>query len=97
MEKITVKEIENIVSNIAPKYPVKYIELFGSYANDEVKEGSDIDLLVYFNEKSATLFDLIGIKLDIEDKLSIKVDIVAGPIKKGSYLIINKKIRIYEA
>ena len=97
MEKITLKEIENIVCKVAPNYPVKFIDLFGSYANDKVKKDSDIDLLVYFNEKSATLFDLIGIKLDIEDQLCIKVDIVAGPIKIDSYLIINKKIRIYEA
>ena len=56
-----------------------------------------MDLLVYFDEKVASLFDMSGLKLDIQEKLNTKVDVVVGPLKENSYLTINKKVRIYEA
>jgi uncharacterized protein len=93
----TIEKIKDIVSQIAPSYPIISIDLFGSYATNEATESSDVDLLVYFDRKTATLFDLIGLKLGIEDELDLKVDVVSGPLKKESYLTINKKIRIYEA
>ena len=73
------------------------IDLFGSFANGEGTADSDVDLLVYFDEKVASLFDMSGLKFDIQDKLNAKVDIVAGPLKGNSYLIIDKKVRIYAA
>ncbi len=93
---MTVTDIKDIVTKIAAQYPVISIDLFGSYANNEATEDSDVDLLVYFDETRATLFDLSGLKLDIQDKLHTKVDVVAGPIREGSYLTIRKKVRIYE-
>jgi uncharacterized protein len=92
-----VEEIKKIISTVALEYPIRSIDVFGSYANNEVHDNSDIDLLIYFDEKRATLFDLIGIKIDLEALLHKKIDIVAGPLKKDSYLYIKKKIRIYEA
>lgn len=94
---MTIIDIKKVVEQVARAYPVLSIDLFGSYANNENIETSDVDLLVYFDEKKASLFDLSGLKLDIQDKLNKKVDIVAGPLKENSYLIIDKKVRIYEA
>lgn len=94
---MNVTEIKRTVVQIATLYPVLSIELFGSYARGDNSEDSDVDLLVYFDEKVATLFDLSGLKLDIQDELSVKVDIVAGPLKQASQLIINEEARIYEA
>ncbi len=94
---MTITDIKKVVSQVAPAYPVLSIDLFGSYANDEATDDSDIDLLVYFNEKVASLFDVSGIKLDIQDILKTKVDVVAGPLKENSYITIDKKVRIYEA
>lgn len=94
---MTIADIKNAVDQIAPSYPVLSIDLFGSYANGKNKENSDVDLLVYFDEKVASLFDMSGLKLDIQEKLNINVDVVAGPLKKNSYLTIDKKVRIYEA
>jgi hypothetical protein len=34
--------------------------------------------------------------LEVEGKLKTKADVIAGPLKKDSYLIIDKKVRIYE-
>jgi predicted nucleotidyltransferase len=94
---VTIEDIKNVVAQVAPLYQVLSIDLFGSYANGDSTETSDVDLLVYFDEKTATLFDLSGLKLDIQDKLNTTVDVVAGPLKETSYLTIGKKVRIYEA
>lgn len=88
-------EIKNVVSKIASKYPVLSIDLFGSYAREEASNDSDIDLIVYFDETTASLFDLSGLKLDIQDELNKKVDIIAGPIKENGHLTIGKKVKIY--
>lgn len=92
---MTISDIKNVVVQVAPLYPVHCIELFGSFAKEENTENSDVDLLVYFDEKVASLFDMSGLKLDIQEKLNIKVDVVAGPLKKDSYLTIDKKVKIY--
>ena len=97
MRKATLPEITDVITKIAPSYPVISIDLFGSYADQMETEESDIDLLVYFDVRTATLFDLIGLKQDIEDILLLKVDIVAGPLSKKTCLTIKKRIRVYEA
>ena len=55
-------------------FGVTRIGLFGSYARDEGREGSDIDIVVEI--KKPDLFHLIGIKQAIEEALRISVDIV---------------------
>ena len=49
--------------------------VFGSLARGEIQEDSDIDLLVRFKgEKS--LLDLAGLKIDLEELLGEKVDVL---------------------
>jgi len=55
------------------KYDVEQIGLFGSYARDEAKENSDIDIFV---KMKPSLFDMVVIKEQIENDLHKKVDIV---------------------
>jgi predicted nucleotidyltransferase len=94
---VTVLNIKDVVSQVATAYPVISIDLFGPYANGEATEYSDVDLLVCFDEQTASLFDLSGLKLDIQEKLQKNVDVVAGPLKADSYIIIDTKVRIYES
>ena len=94
---MTITDIKNAVTQVVSSYPVLSIDLFGSFASGENTEDSDVDLLVYFDEKVASLFDLSGLKLDIQEKLNTKVDVIAGPLPKNSFLTIDKKVRIYEA
>lgn len=94
---MTITDIKNAVLQVAPLYPVLSIDLFGSFVNGKNTEDSDVDLLVYFDEKIASLFDMSGLKLDMQGKLNTKVDVVAGPLKENSYLTIGKRVRIYEA
>ena len=49
--------------------------VFGSVARGEDEEGSDLDLLVDALP-GATLLDLCGLQIDLEDLLGFKVDVV---------------------
>ncbi len=49
--------------------------VFGSYARNEAKEGSDLDLLLSFRERKS-LLDLVALQSILEEKLGMKVDIV---------------------
>ena len=63
--------------------------VFGSYARNEQKKGSDIDILVEINDKKS-LLDFIGIQLELEKALKKKVDLVEyeciKPLIKDSVL-----------
>ena len=49
--------------------------VFGSVARGEQREDSDLDILVHLTDKYS-LFDIIDIKLALEDLLGCKVDVV---------------------
>jgi predicted nucleotidyltransferase len=66
------------------KYSIKRIGLFGSAARDNMREQSDIDVVVELETQG--LFDLIGIKLDLEEQLSQDVDIVSYREKMNEFL-----------
>lgn len=94
---ITVEEIKKIVAEIAPKYNLKKVTLFGSRARGNFRKDSDIDLIVEFETESVSLFTLAGLMIDLEEIFGIKVDVIHGP-KEESWLIeIDKEIEIYAA
>jgi hypothetical protein len=83
MKKI--EEIKSILEKhkqeITEKYKVSEIGIFGSYIRDEQKETSDIDILVEFDgsigllkyiEMENYLSDLLGVKVDLVMKSSLK-------------------------
>jgi len=70
------KVIDKLVS-ILKKHGAKKIEIFGSYARDEQKETSDLDVIVEF-EKRKSLLEIVGIEQELEDALGIKVDLLTG-------------------
>lgn len=55
------------------KYEIEQIGLFGSYARDEAKEDSDIDIFV---KMKPSLFKLVGLKQQIEEDLKKQVDVI---------------------
>jgi len=57
--------------------PVANVYLFGSYARNEQKLESDVDMMMELEENhQLDLWDFIGIKHDLEDILELKVDLV---------------------
>jgi len=73
--KIDIEEIKRKILPILQLYGVKKIGLFGSYVRGDMREDSDIDILVEI-EKDISLIDFVGLKLEIEEALGIKVDLV---------------------
>jgi predicted nucleotidyltransferase len=72
------EDIINFISAHKAKFQqefgVKRIGLFGSYARGDVRDESDIDIVVEIEKPD--LFYLIGIKQAIEEALGNKVDII---------------------
>lgn len=71
-------EIKDIKSKITPtlkRFGVKKAALFGSSVRGEMKESSDIDILVDI-DKDISLLEFVGLKIELEDILGKKVDLV---------------------
>lgn len=66
------------------KYPIKSLAVFGSYARNEQKGDSDIDILVEFNGKIGSGF--IQLADELEEILHLKVDLVSRKGVKDRYL-----------
>lgn len=73
--EIPMEEIKQKIRPILKKYNIKRAGLFGSYVRGDMREDSDIDILVEI-EDDISLLDFVGIKLEIEDILGKKVDLV---------------------
>ena len=70
-----IEEIRGKILPILQQYGVKRVGLFGSCVRGEMREDSDIDILVEI-EKDISLLDFVGLKLEIEEALGKKVDLV---------------------
>jgi len=71
-------ELEGLKNKIIPvllRNDVKRAAVFGSFVRGEQKQDSDIDILVEFEGKKS-LLDLAGLKMDLEDTLHRKVDVL---------------------
>ncbi len=66
--------LKYIKPDLKKNYPLIELGIFGSTARGDFNDESDVDVVVV--TKYPDLFDLIGIKQDIEEKLNRKVDVV---------------------
>jgi len=72
---LLVKQIRKKILPILHRHGIEKAGLFGSIVRDELKEESDIDILIEI-KKDISLLDFIGIKLELEDELGTKIDLV---------------------
>jgi predicted nucleotidyltransferase len=93
---LTHKQIAKAVIPLIEKYKISKASYFGSYANGNATEESDLDILVEFTTPSVPFDRMIQIKLDLEEVLLTKVDVIHAPIPQDSILIIEKTVLIYE-
>ena len=70
-----IQKVKKIIVPILKRHKITSAALFGSFARGEAKAESDIDILIDFSDRKS-LFDLSGIKIDLEDALQKKVDVV---------------------
>jgi len=71
LDKLKLKIVE-----ILKKNNIKKAGIFGSYARGDFKKNSDIDILIE-PSKNMSLLDISGIKIELEDNLNKKVDLVS--------------------
>ena len=63
------------ILRLAETHGARNVRVFGSVVRADNRQDSDVDLLVEF-DTGKTLFDLIGLKLDLENLLGVTVDVV---------------------
>ncbi|MBI2672510.1 nucleotidyltransferase family protein [Candidatus Woesearchaeota archaeon] len=90
-----IEKLKPIIIKILKKHGVKRAGIFGSYARGEQKKNSDIDILADIPKK-VNLFDFVGIKLELEDALKKKVDLVEYKLIRPELknIILNEEVKI---
>lgn len=93
----TIEEIQDIVCEIAERYGVERVTLFGSYARGEARPDSDIDLRID-KGRIRGLFQLSGFHSELEEKLHKKVDVLTTDSLNEKLLkrISREEILLYE-
>lgn len=93
----TLEMIQQAVRQAAAEYPVKRVELFGSYANGTADADSDVDFLVEFLENPTSLLHICGFRESLSELLHADVDIVKLPRRQGDGLKIGRTVHMYGA
>lgn len=91
-------EFRQKIADFFKNKPVKKAFVFGSTARNEDDEQSDIDILVELDYSKPIGLDFVRMKLELEDLLNKKVDLLtSNSISKHLLPFINsEKILIYE-
>lgn len=95
---MTVTTIKKKIVPILKRQGVLKAAVFGSAAKGKMTKSSDIDILVKL-AKNKSLLDLVGLKLDLEDKLGRDIDVISyggiHPLLKD--IILKEQKIIYES
>ena len=94
---LTVQQIADSVDVASREYPLRKVELFGSYANGKNTPQSDVDLLVEFVQPRVSLLMISALKLRMEELLGTDVDIIHGPLPEDSLFEVDRRIPLYGA
>jgi len=73
--KPKIEQVKRKILPILRRYGTKKAALFGSCIRGEMAPDSDVDILVEI-EKDISLLDFVGLKLELEEALNRKVDLV---------------------
>lgn len=72
----TTKKLKNHLPEIKSRFKVKEIGVFGSQIKGKAKKGSDLDILVEFEEGGETFDNYMELKFFLEEVFKMKVDLV---------------------
>lgn len=94
------QDIISSINQIARKYPLQSVSLFGSINTDSFSECSDVDIVVRFDEDLDPLVrgeSMMNFQIDLEDELHLKVDVinqsyVFNPIMQA---VVQEAVLIY--
>ncbi len=95
---LSLSQIKEAVAEVALNYPIKSVQLFGSYAEGKQNENSDIDVLVEFSHSPISLLKFFGFQQDLSDALGIPVDVVKFPLSKEAEMTleIDRTVMLYD-
>ena len=79
-----IKELGKYKKSHHKQYGIDSLGIFGSFSRDEASPGSDVDVVVHLVKQD--LFNIIGIKQDLEETLQLPVDIVSYRPRMDSFL-----------
>jgi uncharacterized protein len=77
-----VRTLKSQLPDLASRYNVKALALFGSYVRGEQKSRSDLDVLVEFTE-TPDIFQFMELEQHLADVLGVKVELVSRKALKG--------------
>jgi uncharacterized protein len=77
------------ILRLAARHRARDVRVFGSVRRGQARGGSDLDLLVRF-EDGASLLDQIALRQDLEDLLRRRVDVVND---RSIYWLLEPQIR----
>jgi len=96
---LTVQQIKDTVTDYFKDKPVKSVYLFGSYARGDANEGSDVDMLIEYDDtkRRLSLFDVLRYRIGLEEKFNCKVELVEeAEVYKGFKKFIDSdKFKIF--
>lgn len=78
------QELRRLKPDLEKRYGVTKIGIFGSFARNEIRAGSDVDVIVEMNEPD--LFYLVHIKETLEEKFKMPVDVIRYRAMMNKYL-----------
>lgn len=89
----TLSQLTTILANhkdyLTSKYGITQLTIFGSYARDEQRADSDLDILIDYEQDLGIRFiDLAG---ELEQLLGLRVDLVSKKGIKPTYLSVIRK------
>lgn len=89
------EEIKKLAVPVLKKHDAVEAYVFGSTARGDNRPDSDVDILARFRT-GGNLFEFVGIKLDLEDALGKKVDLVEMGALRSAFrpYIDQDKVRI---
>jgi predicted nucleotidyltransferase len=95
-EMMNYDKIKEALQNIAPKYEISKVYLFGSYARGDATDESDLDFRIV-GGNIRTLFDVAKLHLDLEDAFGKPTDVVLTKNMEESFyqVIKDEEVLVY--
>lgn len=94
---LDIGKIKDGINTVVHEYPIKKVDLFGSYAEGTNHEASDVDLLVEFVTSSISLLTLNSLKYRLEELYHTEVDVIHAPLDNDSMITLGKVVPLYES
>lgn len=89
-----IEEVKDKIVPLLRRYDVVHAAVFGSFIRGEMKQGSDIDILVKFSRRKS-LLDLVRIERELSEVLDLKVDLVTeGSVSPYMIDHIRKELKV---